>query len=603
MKKEKFVSSTLSFLKSDIIQEFFYSAIGCLFFILLYSLFPKQYWNVIFRKTIILILTLSFLFVFVILNQTDSRNNFFKVNYKRNLILFTIFNFAGYLFLFYNTHWGYNGLAGDNFYRTAYITQMAHSGYPQDFAYKGLSAFYAPFYWYCLALVAIIFQIPPYKMVRIGLLITCFIMPIILFEMWKKIYEEKISFVITIICSIYLINIYSPDHMIAALLFIPYFLYYFENCTNKEFTKKDYMIGGIIGSISFCTYFLYFLIIPIYFLLTLIQDSNKFKRNLKHRLYTIISLIIFSSWFWAPLLRDILLIGFESHQNRYFYPELLRYPVLYFLGVSISSIFSTIGLIYIIRKYKLDKDIKIFGNLLIAIHIGFYLGFIGIIINLPIMHERIMVISGYILMISSSIFYVKSFYFISKNEILKKNKIDRNFHQIEIFILISIMIIQLNSHWTYIQSTEGYEAAKGGNSMREIRDVFEELDYEDKVFLTSEWKVAMFLPIYVFLLPNPYYSHPSAQYNRRVEFLIELSKSDTSKEFYDKIINNEYGPIDYFYLDLEDNNTKLVLDVAAETYPHGREYFEIEFDVELFKDEDYFEEIIIDEKLIYRTKY
>ena len=158
---------------------------------------------------------------FYLLNQTESERGIFKINYKRNIILFSILNFVGYLFIFYNSNWGYNGLAGDNFYRTAYITHMYHSGYPQDFAYKGLSAFYAPFYWYCLALIAIIFQIPPYKMIRIGFLLIAYIMPIILFEMWKKIYNKKLAFIITIISSIYLVNIYSPDHMIGALLIIP----------------------------------------------------------------------------------------------------------------------------------------------------------------------------------------------------------------------------------------------------------------------------------------------------------------------------------------------------------------------------------------------
>ena len=139
--------------------------------------------------------------------------------------------------------------------------------------------------------------------------------------------------------------------------------------------------------------------------------------------------------------------------------------------------------------------------------------------------------------------------------------------------------------------------------MREVRDVFEELDYENKVFLTSEWRVAAFIPIYLFLLPHPYFNHPSALYNERVKFLIELTECETSKECYEKIINNKFDPIHYIYLELEDNNTHLTLDISIDNFPEGREYYEIEFNIYLFQDEEYFEEIEINGEIIYRTKY
>ncbi|MFX0072060.1 MAG: arabinofuranosyltransferase, partial [Candidatus Hermodarchaeota archaeon] len=484
----------------DIIQELFYSAIGCILFFIIYNFFPNRYWDYIYKISIILILALIFFLIFVIVNQT-SKKNFFKVNYKRNIILFSIVTFAAYLFIFYNTNWGYNGTSGDNVYRTAYITQMAHSGIPQDFGYKGLSAFYSPFYWYCLALISLFFQIPPYKMIRIGFLISCWISPIILFEFWKKIYEEKLAFTITIFSSIYLISVYSPDHMFGAFLFIPYFIYYFENFTNKKFTKREYLIGGIIGSIAFCTFFYYFLIVPIYYFISLIQDRNEFRKKFKHLLYSIILLLLFSIWFWGPLLKDIILIGFESHQNNYFGSALLSFPLINYIGFGVWGVFNTIGLLYIIKNYKTNRDIKIFGNLLISIHILALLGLIGILIHFPIMHERIYRLSNYIMVICSSIFYIKFFYFIKNNKILVKNNINIDIHQIEILLILILMTAQNISHWAYVATSEGYEAAREGAPTRidKTRDIIEELDYEDKVFLMNDWEVSMYLPIYLFL--------------------------------------------------------------------------------------------------------
>ena len=603
MNRQKIRGSFQSFFKLDIIQEFFYSGIGCILSIILFYLFPKQYWKETYRITIILIFCLVFFFLFIIINQIGTDKKHFKVNYKVNIILFSIFSFSTHLFLFFDTHWGFNGLYADNSYRTAYITQMAYSGYPQDYAYKGLSAFYAPLYWYSLALLSRLILIPPYKMIRIGFLITCYIVPIILFESWKKIYDAKLSFFISIISYIYIISIYSPDHFIGTLLIIPFFMYYYENCTNKEFTKKDYILGGILGTIVFTTFFLYFIVIPIFYLISLFQNKSEFRKKMNHLVKLSISILIFSSWFWIPILRDVLFIGFESHQNRYFAPEALVFPLMSYIGFGIGSAISALGLVYIIRRYKLSNDIKILGNLLISVHVVFLLGFIGILIKFPIMHLRFMDISTYILIISACIFYVKFFHFIANNELLKSKKINPNLYQIEIYFLIFLIFARSTFYLIAVNEAPAYEAAHKGQSMREERDIIEELDYEEKVFLTNEWRVAAFLPIYLFLLPNPYYSHPSALYNERVEFLVELSECESPKKFHDKIMNNRFGPIDYFYLDLEDNSSKLVFEVAIEKFPEGREYYEIEFKIELFQDEDLFEEIVIDDVVIYETKY
>jgi hypothetical protein len=506
-------------------------------------------------------------------------------------------------FLLFETSFGINGISGDNFYRSAYITQMAYSGYPQDFAYKGLSAFMAPLYWYFLALIARLFQINPFKMLKIGLLITYYIFPIILYEVWKKIYNKKIAFIITTISFLVFFDTTALDHFIGYLLIIPFIMYYLENFTNKEFTRKDYIIGGFFGSIVFCTFYFYFLIIPIYYLISLIHNRNEFRNNIKHILYITLSLLLFSCWFWVPYLKDILFIGFESHQQKYFTFSMLGLPIQDYFIFSTGGAIQFIGLIYIIRKYKLSRDLRILGNLILSVYIIYIIGFIGIMIKNPITHVRFFHISIYALIISSSIFYVRFFYFITNNGILAKSIMNLDFKQIAIYILIFLIFFENYRIFYNMTISSSYEAACEEDYPKDLIEIFEELDYEDKVFLTNKWRVAAYIPIYLFLLPNPYFSHPSALYNERVKFLVELSECDSSKKFYDKIIDNEFGSIDYFFLSLRHNATKLVFDVAIEKFPDGRDYYEIEFDRELFEDEDLFEELEIDGKIIYKTKY
>ena len=192
MKKE---SLKVFFKNSDFIQELIYSAFGCGIFTLIFFFFPDKCWKSPYLSTICAILVLGFLILFLIFNQINPKYSIFKVNYNRNIILFSVFLYSIMCFLYFKTSFSTFGVQGDNFYRTAYITQMAHSGYPQDFAYINLSPFIGPFYWYCLALIAKIFQIKPYRMLKLGMLFLYYFLPILLYEVWKKIYNDKISFI------------------------------------------------------------------------------------------------------------------------------------------------------------------------------------------------------------------------------------------------------------------------------------------------------------------------------------------------------------------------------------------------------------------------
>ena len=137
--------------------------------------------------------------------------------------------------------------------------------------------------------------------------------------------------------------------------------------------------------------------------------------------------------------------------------------------------------------------------------------------------------------------------------------------------LFLILTIFLQSYWVLrnISESPSYQQAYDEDINYNLIEIFEELDYEDKVFLTSKFRVAAYLPIYLFLLPNPYFTHPCALYNQRLKFLEELSECETSKEFYEKIMDCKFGPIDYFFLDSV-NSTDFVFTAPTEEFPAGR---------------------------------
>ncbi|MFX0137107.1 MAG: arabinofuranosyltransferase [Candidatus Hodarchaeota archaeon] len=603
MDKTNLKDKSLGIIKSDIFQEITISAIGCISFTFLFFLFPDKCWDYPYRVAICGIFTLIFLVISLCLNQANPKNNFFKINYKRNIILFSIFNYSTLCFLYFQTYLTTNGIFGDNVYRTAFVTKMAYSGYPHDFVYKDLTAFMGPLYWYCLALIAKLFNIKPYRMLKLGMLFMAYAIPIILFEVWKKIYQIRVAFIISVLSTLILNDPYSPDHLISLLLIIPFIMYYFENCTNKDFSLRNYIIGGFYGSIIFCTYYLYFLMIPIYYIIMLFQNKKKFIENFKHIFLITFFLLLFSSWFWFPLIQDILFIGFESHQNRYFADQILKIPIGSILNTSLVGLSFLLGFVYIIKKYKKSVEMRILGNLLLSIVIIYILGLLGVLTHFPIAHIRFEPVFLYILIIASSVFYVKLLDQMKNKDILGKFNIKLNLTQVWIYLLIILICSTTFNHLKSCSESDAYYAANEQDINYHLLDVIDELDYEDKVILTQFRTVAAYRPVNLFIFPNPYFSHPSALYNERVKFLVELSESKSSNELFKDATDNKFDVIDYFWLEPINNNTEFLLTVAVEQFPEGRDYYEIVFKKELFENPKYFKKLEIDGDIIFETKY
>jgi len=381
-------------------------------------------------------------------------------------------------------------------------------------------------------------------------------------------------------------------------------MYYYENCTKKDFKKKDYVIAGILGSILFCVYATFFLVMPLYYLITLIQNRNEFQKNLKHIIIISTLIIVFSCWYWFPLFLDFVNYGFEVHQNAFLNRTMVEIPFFaQIFPFSLPGLILFIGLIYILKNYSLSPDIKILGNIIIAFFILIVIGFIGIVIKIPFfLYYRYYKVPKYGLIIAASIFYVRFFNSLNCNEILSKYNIKTLIPKIEIYTLVILMFSQSYSNSFILVNSSPYQEALECEIPEDTIAIFEELDYEGKIFLTTHTEVCPYIPVYLFICPHHHLSHPSAHHNKRVEFLEDLAEKNTSESFHQKIINSEFGIIDYFYLTPQNNSTIFTIRVCHHEFIH-EDIFDIIFERYLFKNEEYFEEIIIDGEIIYKTIY
>ncbi|MFX0072592.1 MAG: arabinofuranosyltransferase, partial [Candidatus Hermodarchaeota archaeon] len=174
---------------------------------------------------------------------------------------------------------------------------------------------------------------------------------------------------------------------------------------------------------------------------------------------------------------------------------------------------------------------------------------------------------------------------------------------VEIVLIIIIIFYQNYENTVELYKSTEYKESLTEEIPDEI-DIFLELDYKDKVFLTQYYEVAAYLPIYLFVVHNAHYGHPSSLNNERLYFLMELSECKSSKEFYNKIMNSKFGPIDYFILEPDDDNaTKFVFDAGQmESFPY-RSNVKIYFEEDLFESRAYFKKLKIKGEIVFKTVY
>lgn len=587
--------------------EFCFVFLGLGVILLIFNIFPLKFFKSPYRETICTIIIILFFALFLIINRRKSRFKILKVNYNMNIILFVLFISTILNFLFFAADFPLYGIEPDidNWFRASLVEKISQDGILHDFAYKNLSSFYPPLYWYILGLSSKILGIPAYMTLKYSFLVAWIILPILVYEFWKRIYSEQISFTITVIFFTFVANFsytYIVDHLISLIFLIPYIIYYLENIKEKHFKWIDYLIAGLIGVILFSIYYLYFFLIFIYYLIDFIKNPRLFIRVKLKRLFIIFSIIgILSSYYWFPLMLDIINLGFESHQNHFIRGGIIEMPLYVYITPTLISIILVSGAFYLIVKFRDEKDIKILTNLIISNFIIYLIGFIGILIGFPIMHDRFLPIFLYILIIGFGIVYIKFFAFLNKQKVINFPKVIMdNLDKIMIYLLIILIVYQnfVNTRNLY-KSTAYHDTLRQEIPIEKINNV-KALDYKNKVFLTTHPEVVPYLPIYLFLSPKIHFTHPSALYMERVAFLKDLEDSYDAEEFYLKIINCKFDLINFFYID-DHNTTHLSYTAEIHNYPESPLTQKFYYPKNYFNNQSYFLSININNTLIYET--
>ncbi|MHA1821078.1 MAG: right-handed parallel beta-helix repeat-containing protein [Promethearchaeota archaeon] len=624
--KEAFRVILHSFFRFPGLIQIIMVSIGAFIVESIISRLPPHFYEYPYKYAVILIITIVFggSAVLILIFKDKLRYRTFGgtttyANTSLLIINFALFCFAILIYLFQNTNYPLYGLRYDidNWYRAAFITKIAN-GYLSDFNYLGLSVFYSPLYWEGLGLICKWTRIPSYLVMKDAFLIIFLYAPIILFEIWSRLTDRITGLVISVLTFTLILNfygIYSPDHFLAYIFLVPYIIYFFDRKLDSGYTKFDLVLAGGLGAFLFLLFFLYYILLPLFLLFKFAGNIKKYlKWNVLKNLIVIFFIqLVCILYFIVPLGKDFLKFGFESHQNLYIQSLPIPPPLnFWFNNINIfKEIIFLMGLIVILFGHRWS-EFKPITLLLLAAYLIYFLDWFGILNDFPLMSVRFYDFINYLSLIgfslilkeSNSVFSLET---IKLENFIKSLKIDRNtlkkFHNgniLGLFVLIFILNYQSIESF---QNCSCYAQALDERPPNSELMIYQNLDYKNKVFLTNHWDGLAYLPIYSFIVYDPHYSHPSALFNKRAEFLYNLSLIKNSTEFYNYLLNkNPFERIDYFFLD--DYNKEYYSFTLREEYKFTGTYpYTLLFSKSAFNDPTHFKKIQIRDAEIYQVLY
>lgn len=441
---------------------------------------------------------------------------------------------------------GPNGVLGDSWFSATMIAKFKHFAGNTDFVYQELHSFYPPLYHWLLGKLAWLTGAEPWTMLNVGMTLTAFFLPWGVFAMWKRIVPERLAFVFVVLTILVARDdlLFKPFEAISITLFIPWLLRFVE-FGRGQLSRRTLLWGGLIGAGLFMTYYYYFFLLLPYLLLRAGMERREagswepVKKSFRSHLRLLGWTALFSAPFWLPLAWDFLRFGVQSFQNRWFQPYMIAGP---YGDGGIQSAPIIVGLLLLVGLAYREKLARAFLWLLIAQLGWLLLGYIGMLIDTPLLHMRIFALTEYL-----------AWFSLGWGALLASDQIKvedsprfRPYLPVAMAILISFSLARGFHH---DKAKDIYKIAARSEMPGLVWFPEFRQRAAGKVFLTNRYDICAYRPLYYFIAHNAHFSHPAGRFRQRLKFLCLISQSRNSAFLANLMRKNRYGGVDYLILD------------------------------------------------------
>ena len=485
-----------------------------------------------------------------------------------------------YGILFRGTEYGMNGHWGDNGNRYAEILKMmSYNSFFQDWYLKDLTSFYPPLWFAIMAVYAKVLSIEAYQTVKYGYLLVFLVYPWMVYFSWRRLVGPASAAAIsvaTIFLGYKFLDWIYYEHMTASL-FLPWWLYYFENA-NRDINSdrsvwKFYLFSSVFGAALFMTFYYWFFMalvaLPVTLVVRYINDrswKNLFI-DIRHKSVIMAGVALLSAVYWVPLLRSIWWYGIESAQNSWFG---IRHADIAGLWkeFSIEGVFVILGVFfagYLYRKSDCGRLAALFLGGVALVLVDRFLNVWGS----SIQSRKVLEFAHVFAMAPLAVGLTFIWEGIKDNSRLRLGSV---------FVAALIGIVVANEQ-TRIWNDKKYSIAINQRVPEKDIEVFRSVECSDKVFLTTHYLEACYVPYYLFIPLNNMTAHTAGRYSQRDSFLDQAIKISEPELLAYALGHNRYSAVDYVYLPLDDTTGNFTMNLTQVSFEKRADIKKIRFNV------------------------
>jgi len=457
---------------------------------------------------------------------------------------------------------GYNG---DARLYVASVTKMAaYVGYA-DLFYRDFPAFYPPLYFYLVGNVARLLGIEAYLVMKPALLVVMTLFPFITTWLWRRVLDLRLAAAPAFLMLV-VFQWFRPHEWLALILFLPWWLHWVEGYGRPQGQTKRaqilwWVMGALIGAISFQLYFFWFFLGGVKLAgqvgLALLSSTRRREiwRELRLPIGMLLATALLSSLYWVPYLWSMAVTGgWKPLQNRFLTPNRIPIP-LPFLESTWAGVAMAGGLLYLLITAPRRWLSRCVGALVIAAYGWIGLGLAGILLDTPLQTYRVYPVVEYLLALALLIGLLRLWYGeVALPISLQTPDLRRGLQRLAAAALLGFMLFFGRGVIVAIQSEENVQDALTATypaAQLARYDALTAGDYLDKeIWLSNHYiDLLIFRPVYSFVAWSAYYSHPAGRFRDRIDFLEKLAKLQSPQLFATALMNNQYSKgIDYILL-------------------------------------------------------
>lgn len=454
-----------------------------------------------------------------------------------------------------------------------------------DVAHKGLSQFYPPLWFQALGSIGKLLGVNAPHTLQWGGLATIIMLPIVLTYSWSR-YLPWIGALATALlsCSVYVISIqFKPYEIIASTLFIPWWLRYVGSTAEFHLSKpyKEWVTGGVLGGLLFLTFYYAFFIGALLLVarISLVPFAhNKQTPPLRHVAAVCILSAIIAAPYWLPLLIDMLKLGTESLQNRWFTSSMSKIPLAQTLSLNGAiGLFGAGYLLFFPHEHQLAKEMR---ALLVSALVWYVLGFVTTALNSPLLHTKADLFLNSLCVAGG----VHGMHTIVTHTRIREFVLN---------LIVGLALLVLGHTHKDLAENALVKSAIRARNKKEPSSANPYL-FRGRVLLTNGKSSWVYNPQYTFIIYNAHYAHPASLFNQRVAFLTDVATLKSGEDLCWFLKNNRFNTVDF--VSLPQHEIKLSLD----DFPKGSISHITKFPQHLFS-AGCFEHIGNTDKYLYRV--